>query len=510
MNRSPLLARYVLAMVSCLVAITLLWLSGEASPLLAAITAICVYGGRSLGLLAIGICGIALGCYFLPSAEELMVMPYHWLRLAIFVAIAVVVHLLLQDELRSGLGGPRHGEISRLMSAMPWPGQTADGRSPWHTPMKARGEAQDAVESNERRLRLLVETVPALICCANADGAPSYFNRRTLDYVGLTGAELMRSPFRAVHPEDAAALKQGWRQSVETGSPFTFTYRLRRADGVFRWHEVRAEPLRDPSGAVIQWLGVTVDIDESKRGEQALQAMNARLARASQLASLAELSASIAHEVSQPLAAVVTNGYACERWLSEVPPNLERARLTIERIILHANAAADVVARVRALFRQGDLARLPLDLNDVVLEVQRLLEDEFLIRKIRFKANLEGGLPAVLADRVQMQQVFVNLMRNGLDAIDARGGGPRLLVVSSRRLAEKAVLIEISDSGSGVRDVERMFDPFFTTKENGMGMGLAICRSIVKAHGGQLWVARNEPSGTTLSFSLPVSRDDRA
>jgi C4-dicarboxylate-specific signal transduction histidine kinase len=279
-------------------------------------------------------------------------------------------------------------------------------------------------------------------------------------------------------------------------------YRQRRADGVYRWINGRAEPLRGADGRIQQWYGVSFDIDDDVRTQEELRRTQDKLAIASQAASLAELSASIAHEVNQPLAAIVANSHACHRWLSAEPPNLERAKVTAERIIRDANSAAEVVSRIRALFKQAGGARSSAALSGVVAEARNLLAEEAARHKVRIDVDVEGDLPIVPLDRVQIQQVLINLMRNGVEAM-ASAATERVLGIHVRR-AGAAIKTEISDQGPGFELSEKMFEPFFTTKPNGMGMGLAICRSIIEAHGGRLWAEKNEPQGATFVFTLPV------
>jgi signal transduction histidine kinase len=248
---------------------------------------------------------------------------------------------------------------------------------------------------------------------------------------------------------------------------------------------------------------VNWEIDSLIR-EEALRTMRARLEHATRLAAMAELSAAIAHEVNQPLAAVVASATACNRWLSAVPPNLERARLTAERTVQDASSASEVVNRVRALFKRSTLATIPLNLNEVIEEVRQLMLDEVSGGNVSIVTDLERDLPRTLADRVQMQQVMFNLVRNGIEAMEATVGVQKLLSIRSRREGIHSVRVEVCDQGSGLQDPENAFKAFFTTKKTGMGMGLAICRSIIQAHQGRLWAAQDEGRGTTFCFTLPI------
>jgi PAS domain S-box-containing protein len=246
-----------------------------------------------------------------------------------------------------------------------------------------------------------------------------------------------------------------------------------------------------------------VDLTERKRAEHALRRAADKLARATQAESLAMLSASIAHEVNQPLAAIVANSDACYRWLSASPPNIERAKSTVERITSDANSAADVVSRIRALFRRAPLSRSSQEVNGLITEVCRMMAAEISAKNVRVTTDLGTGLPSVWVDRVQVQQVFVNLIRNGIEAMESVEGD-RTLTLRSCRESEDAIRVEVRDTGIGFKDAERAFEPFFTTKQNGMGMGLSICRSIVESHGGRLWTANNEIRGATVAITLSL------
>jgi C4-dicarboxylate-specific signal transduction histidine kinase len=230
-----------------------------------------------------------------------------------------------------------------------------------------------------------------------------------------------------------------------------------------------------------------------------------RLSRAMQLATVAELSASVAHEINQPLAAIVANSQACQHWLATDPPNFERLSLSIERIVRDTKAAADIVVRIRALFRKAEPVKATLDLNEVVLEALRLISEEARRRNIKVETNLTSALPNVFADRVQVQQLVINLVSNALDAMLADTTRSHTLSVSSSLIEGKTIALNVRDSGPGLVDVEKVFEPFYTTKKQGMGMGLAICRSIAEQHGGSLYVRRSDSNGTIFTFTLPVA-----
>jgi PAS domain S-box-containing protein len=370
--------------------------------------------------------------------------------------------------------------------------------------------AEEALRRSERSLQQVIDTVPVLIFLATPAGDPIYVNKRLTEFHGFQQEEfdapgetrMDRSVRMLVHPDDMPAVHQALKRSFSTGEPFAMRYRQRRYDGVYRWIEGRAEPLRNEDGDIVQWYGVNLDIDDEVRAQEALRQASDKLAQATQAASLAELSASIAHEVNQPLAAVVANSHACQRWLTAEPPNLERAQKTVERIIRDANAAADVVSRIRALFRRSAQTRSPVVLGSVIAEARDLMAEEAARRRARIEVDVESDLPPVSLDRIQIQQVLINLIRNGLEAMGSVAD-ERVLRLRARR-ARDMIQIKVSDSGRGIEFSERIFEPFFTTKEDGMGMGLAICRSIVESHGGRLWAEKDEPHGATFIFTLPV------
>jgi PAS domain S-box-containing protein len=256
-------------------------------------------------------------------------------------------------------------------------------------------------------------------------------------------------------------------------------------------------------------VSFVLDLSERKRAEEELRCSREQLAQASRIATVAELSASIAHELNQPLQAVVANGHACMRWLAAAPPNIDEARRIAKQIVSDAHAASDVIRRIRALFKQAAPAKTNLDVNRLILRVCALMSDEIHVDGISLKTELAEDVPMINADAVQIQQVMVNLLRNAIEASAVTAKRSKPLLIRSRRDGDE-VVVDVQDQGIGLADCKTIFEPFVTTKETGMGMGLAICQSIIQAHSGRIWVVRNEAQGVTFSFRLPIDISDVA
>ncbi len=365
-------------------------------------------------------------------------------------------------------------------------------------------EANRALEASERQLQLMVETIPGFVWCASRDGRLTYVNRRLFDYIGAPAAALWGQGWvDFVHPDDRTTALERWAQSVATGLPLANEYRLRRSDGVYRWFHVPGQLGRDTGGSPTLWYGLLIDVDDRKSMEEALRRTETQLTRAAHTATVGELAAAIAHEVNQPLSAVVTNAHACVRWLSAQPPNLPMAQQAAERIVRDGKDAGEVVRRVRALFKRAAPETARIDVNEVIGEVLTLLGRDAAKRRVALKRVLAGDLPGTVGDRLQLQHLFFNLFVNALEAMDSVADRARVLCVTSHRDGSD-ILVEIRDTGIGLADPDRAFEPFFSTKAHGMGMGLSICRSIVEAHHGNVSAATDDGAGTTLSVRLPT------
>jgi PAS domain S-box-containing protein len=468
-----------------------------------------------LGLIFLAVVALSLSGYFLPFAYIIM-PPLLWAAVRFeFKGVAVTLTLLALLTVvftmsgASQFAGDPESQRQKQVMLQLFLAISAFSALIVAAISRQHQQALLTLRESERSLRELVETLPAQIWCTAADGEPIYFSQQFRDFIGFNvedkdvdGASRLSSVLNAIiHPDDLGAVSTLFAHSLATGESFALKHRQRRFDGQYRWVKTRAAAMRNSDDAIVQWNGVCLDIDDQVLAEEALRRASDKLARATQAASLAELSASIAHEVNQPLTAIVANAQACHRWLSAEPPNIERAKITAERITQNANAAADVVSRIRALFRQSTEPRNSAPLTGVIAEARSLMAEEAARRRVRMDLDVEGNLPPVAFDRIQVQQVLINLIRNSMDAMDSVAGD-RVLGMRVRRMGN-TVRTEISDRGQGVAFPDKIFEPFFTTKEDGMGMGLAICRSIVESHGGRLWAETNEPQGATFIFTLP-------
>ncbi|HEV2484706.1 MAG TPA: ATP-binding protein [Terracidiphilus sp.] len=360
------------------------------------------------------------------------------------------------------------------------------------------------IRESERQLRTLTEAIPQQIWRTDAAGCIEYCNQHLCDYLGLR-TEVLRGEefFTIIHPEDKALFRQGWQAALANAGMFEIEVRVRGADGIYRWFLVRSIPQRSEDGRIARWYGIHIDIEQQHSAQQSLVQAQDDLTRLLRTLSMAEMAASIAHELNQPLTAVVTHAYACREWLQSEPANVEKASATAEKIVQESTRASVVVSRVRALFRKEAQVRELTSLNQLIRELARLLRDEAIRRDVSIRLELADDLPQLEMDPVQIQQVLLNLAINGMDAM-TRVAAPRELVIRSEKHGEGEILVAVEDHGSGIAPAiaARMFEPFFSTKPHGTGMGLAICRSIIEAHDGLLWAEDSAQGGAILQFTV--------
>jgi len=306
--------------------------------------------------------------------------------------------------------------------------------------------------------------------------------------------------------EDRPSFEQALDQAVRERSRFQCEYRIALADGSVKYLQSVGQPDSKESGD-LEFVGTVMDITERRRAEEALRNAQAELARVARLTTMGELVASISHEVNQPLTAVATNADTCLRWLNREDPDLDEARDAASRVVRDAHRASDVIRSLRALAKKSGPQLARLDIHDVIEEVLALTRGELQQHGVVLLTDLSAGDRPVLGDKVQLQQVLLNLIMNGIQAMGAVTDRNRELTVSVALAEPDRVQVAVEDTGPGLdpATAQRIFEPFFTTKPDGLGMGLSICRSIVEAHGGQLWISPRAPRGTALHFTIPIA-----
>jgi PAS domain S-box-containing protein len=507
------------------------------------------------------------------------------------------------------------------------------------TDIDDRKKAEEALQSSERNLSLMINVIPTVIAVLGTDGSMLYANQTTLDYTGLTLEDVQKkdSRSRIFHPEDVETLREERGAALTRGVPFENEQRVLGKDGRYRWFLIRYNPLLDEHGRIDRWyvaaadiedrkraearveqaylrlteaqqlsktgsfitdllmdehdwseeafrifefdpaakvtvelirntihpedlptfeaviargmagadvdfgfrivpsrgtvkclrgmarvmaqsggrplfIGAFQDVTQSKLAEEALDRARSELAHVARITTLNALTASIAHEVNQPLSGIITNASTCRRMLDGDPPNVEGARETARRIIRDGNRASDVITRLRALFSRKEFALEPLDLNEAAREVIALSLSDLQRSRVVLLSNLADNLPTVMGDRVQVQQVILNLLRNGVDAMTTVEDRPRELLIRTERSENDQVRLTVKDVGVGFtpETADKLFEAFYTTKPDGMGIGLSVSRSIIERHQGRLWAAPNSGPGATFSFSIPCGSESVA
>ena len=358
------------------------------------------------------------------------------------------------------------------------------------------------LRQQQKKLQDVIETMPTFAWTALPDGSIDFVNRHFQEYTGLSTAQIAGSGWKAaVHPEDLGRNVERWCASMRSGEPFESELRYRRAaDGQYRWFLSRALPLRDVRGRITKWYGTSTDIEDRKSAEQ----LQAELAHMNRVTTMGKLTASLAHEIRQPIAATVMNAQTSLRWLRHDQPDLREVSAALTRIVEDGKRAGEIIERIRSLYTKSQPQRELVDINEIVREMVVMLRSEAYRHPISVRTQLAGNLPTITADRVQLQQVLMNLMLNGIEAMKDTGG---VLTVKSQLAEDGRLLISVCDTGVGLpgEKTDQIFDAFFTTKPQGSGMGLAISRSILESHGGRLWATANDGQGATFHFTLPTA-----
>jgi PAS domain S-box-containing protein len=441
-----------------------------------AIIASAWFGGRGPGLLSIAVSALGVAYFFIPPVRSLGIAEGHRLGHLLFIVTAVVMVEL-----------------------------TASRRI-----------VQRSLRESEERFRLMAENLGEVLWIHSLRPETVLYVSPSFQRVwGHVPSHLVANPrlwLESIHPEDRPRVDQAWSGLIAEKGDFDEEYRIHRPDGTVRWIHDHGVLIRDERGRAYRACGIAEDITGRKQMAEALARVQTELAHVTRVSTMGELAASISHEINQPLTAIVANANALVRWLAHDPPEMEELRQASTRISDEGKRAGAIVERVRGLTRKAPPSREPLLINDVVLDVLSLIGAEAQKYRISVEPALAPRLPKVLGDRVQLQQVLLNLSVNAIESMSTIGDGPRRLVIGSGEYEAGRVQVVVADTGAGLNQdaAERLFEPFFSTKPRGLGMGLAISRSIVESHGGRIVVGPNAPRGTVFRFSLPAKHSTAA
>jgi len=370
-----------------------------------------------------------------------------------------------------------------------------------------RKRPEDRLRESEARFQAMADTAPVLIWMTGTDALCNYFNKPWLEFTGRTMEQEVGVGWtEGVHPDDVQGCFDCFLPAFHARKPFRMEYRLRRADGEYRWVIESGIPRYTGAGEFAGYIGSNIDITDLKRAaaeRQRLHELEADLARINRVSMMGELAASLAHEIKQPITAALVDAKTCVRWLRRDTPDVAEGCEAALRMIQDATRATEVVERVRSLYKRDTSDRELHDINEIIREMTVLLHDKANRTSISIRTELDSDLPLITVDRVQLQQVLMNLILNGIEAMKDADGE---VTITSKRTADGQLLVSVSDTGIGlpVAEVDRIFEAFFTTKEQGTGIGLSISRRIIESHGGRLWASGNAERGATFQFTLPI------
>jgi PAS domain S-box-containing protein len=465
------------------------------------------FGGLIPGMIATLLAVLALKYYYLPPLYSLAFDLRHVPLFVIFSVSALCISWVIAKQ--------QHAERAvrkvRDELEMTVRERTATLRrtnEELQAEIAERTRAEEALRSSEERWRAVFENSAVGIALVDSSGCPVAANPALQRMLGYTMDEILTLSLTDLTHDDDLLLTQASIAELIRGTrqQYDLLKRYRRKDGSLIWVNVSGSVV--PGSDRVQQFLVEIieDITDRKLAQDSLRQAQAELAHVTRLTTMGELAASIAHEVNQPLAAVVTNGNACLRWLLAQTPNLPEAREAVQRIIRDGHRAADVILRVRALLKKTGPQKTWLNINDVIHEVLTMAHSEVRKHRVALRTDLAAGLPPVVGDRIQLQQVILNLVMNGMEAMSSVANRSGELLIQSGTHESQGIFVAVQDSGIGLdpQTLDRIFDAFFTTKPEGMGMGLSISRTIIEAHGGRLWAAPHDGPGATFQFTLPM------
>jgi PAS domain S-box-containing protein len=374
------------------------------------------------------------------------------------------------------------------------------------TDVTAIVHAQEALRESERSLRSAIDGIPGLVAVLAANGEVETVNRPLFEYFGQSLEWLKNwGTNDAVHPEDLPRVVERFRRAVASGLPFQFDQRQRCIDGEYRWFETRGVPIRDDSGRIARWYVLLTDTDDRTRALAELDQMQSDFAHMNRVSMMGELAASLSHEITQPIASARNNARAAQNFMDMQPPDLSEVREALSCVVGDTDRAGDIVDRIRDHIKKTPPRKESSDLNQAITDVIALAQGAIIKNGVSVQTRLMEELPYFQVDRVQVQQVVLNLILNAVEAMSSIEEGTRELSITSEQHDAGGVLVAVRDTGPGIdsKHLDRIFDAFYTTKSSGVGMGLSICRSIIHAHGGRLWAEVNTPRGAVFRFTLP-------
>jgi PAS domain S-box-containing protein len=451
------------------------------------------FGGRIAGLMAVILSSFLVTYFFIPPLYSISVATESQSFLAAFILFAITMSFVSSARKRAEI-------------------QVRQARDLLETRVHERTaeleQSNREIQQSERQLRLLTEAIPQQIWRADAQGSIEYVNQNLREFLGSPEEVLLGNRlFKSLHPRDAYSFDEAWKHACESGNSFEVEARVLGASG-YRWFLIRAFPQRSGDGGIGRWYGIHIDIEDHQREQQSLKRRQENLSRVTRTLSMSELSASIAHELNQPMTALMTHAHACLEWAKCDPPNLEKVSTSAEKIVQESTRAGAIVRRVRSLFSEDEHLRAEADVNQIIEESARLLRDEAIQEGVKIELRLEERLPKAQVDPIQIQQVVINLANNAIEAMAQSSAERVLSIATSIEIRVKTeIIVKVADTGPGIEPelMRDIFEPFFSTKKHGTGIGLAICRSIVEAHSGHITVKNGVAGGAIIQFTIPIT-----
>src|SRR5258706_12781651 len=420
-------------------------------------------------------------------------------------------------RLRTGEGGEGSFRVRNAQGRYRWflsraePLRASDGTIlQWvgvNLDIEERKCAEQALRESERSSRSAIDGIAGLVSIMAPNGELETVNRQVFEYFGQSLEELKQwGTSDAVHPEDLPHVVELFKTAIASGNPYHIDQRLRRFDGEYRWFETRGVPIRDDSGRIVRWYVLLTDIEDRTRALARLDQMQSDFAHMNRVSMMGELAASLSHEITQPITSARSNARAAQKFLDMQPPDLREVREALAGIVGNADRPGDIIDSILDQVKKAHPRKERFDLNAAINEVIVLGRSAIIKNRVWVQTRLSEGLFPVHGDRVQLQQVVLNLLLNAVEAMGSVEAAPRDLLIGTKQ-DHTGVLVAVHDSGPGIHPehLDRVFDAFHTTKPGGTGMGRSICRSIIDAHGGRLWAEANEPRGAIFQFTLPAA-----